>query len=128
MKTSSPSQSRCAQQLIPPFGFAIFPRPGEIYQRESPWQCGQQDGELKSCRSRQQHRVMMTEWANSLKIKIVPPLLGLRGIFFVLCICQQGGGSGVLCFGGKGGGGRKTGFVQHIQRQQGADAVKVLRL
>ena len=63
-----------------------------------------------------------------LKIKIVPLLFGLRGIFFVLCICQQGGGSGVLCLGGKGGGGRKTGFIQHIQRQEGADAVKVLRL
>ena len=34
---------------------------------------------------------------------------------------QQGSGSGVLCLGGKGGGGRKTGFVQHIQRQQGFD-------
>ena len=40
----------------------------------------------------------------SLKIKIVPLFFGLRGIFFVLCICQQGGGSGVLCLGGKGGG------------------------
>ncbi len=43
-----------------------------------------------------------------LKIKIVPLLFGLRSILFVLRIRQQGGGRGVLCLGGKGGGGRKT--------------------
>ena len=39
-------------------------------------------------------------------------------------ICQQGGSGGVLCLGGKGGGRCKSGFIQHVQRQQGADAVK----
>ena len=40
---NEPSQSRCARQLVPLFVACgdIFPRPGEVFRRASPWQRGQ---------------------------------------------------------------------------------------